>query len=409
MPENAYRQRSTEVVLQRFKSMIKEVQSDPGVSDFMLAAIRLGIAPHENNYKKRVLKKLVSSLLPLLRQQIIKIYVSPVQINLPEDPGPMIEGIIECQSMLDHIWIQILFAIHILWPQSTAVPFYQEGDGHLAELKYYRLHGLFEILNYELSEAMLQFLECTMQTLQRLGLIDCKDRSGHNFPGGDEAFTKEGSLEIRDSALGLIDRMIKQSEGSELDLIGPDFLRMMRCSDSGTEKLTELIEQGTTYQQGVTNRITEPLGTTHTHGSIQVYKSLLLLSRMARIFVKKLSKRGMNTDQLPFFTKLCSSQMQYLSNSLSRVHMDLLNIRPNVTGEDPFGSRDHDALPRRIKRLREFLESDVVDISHHFRPLATDTDDFPTQTYFDTWFSIWSTHFDLAICNLEEAVKTLDS
>ncbi|KAH9440443.1 hypothetical protein MJO28_016360 [Puccinia striiformis f. sp. tritici] len=396
-----------EIASQGFESLIKNVISVPDDRELRLAKVRLLCAPNEDNYKRSLLKELGFSLLPLLRQQIIKIYISPVQVSLPKDPGPMLESIIECQSELAHTWLQIQLAVRILWPESTPLPPYQREDGHLAELKYYRLHGLYAILSYELTQAMLQFLECTMQTLQRLGLIHCKHRCGHNFPGGDEAFTKEGSLKIRDSALGLIDRMIKQSEGSELDLIRPDFLRMIRSIDSDMEKLTKLIEQGTTYQQGVANQITEPLGTTHTHGSIQVFKSLLLLSRMARIFVKKLSKRGMNTDQLPFFIKLCSSQMQHLSYPPASVHADLLHIRTYVTGEAPVRSRNYDELPCRIKSLREFLKSDVVDISHHFRPLANDTDDFPTQTYFDTWFSIWSTHFNLAICNLEEAVKKL--
>ncbi|POW13910.1 hypothetical protein PSHT_07580 [Puccinia striiformis] len=294
------------------------------------------------------------------------------------------------QSELAHTWLQIQLAVRILWPESTPLPPYQREDGHLAELKYYRLHGLYAILSYELTQAMLQFLECTMQTLQRLGLIHCKHRCGHNFPGGDEAFTKEGSLKIRDSALGLIDRMIKQSEGSELDLIRPDFLRMVRSIDSDMEKLTKLIEQGTTYQQG--------------HPGFQI---TIVIIKNGENLREEIIKTRNEHRPTPILHKLCSSQMQHLSYPPASVHADLLHIRTYVTGEAPVRSRNYDELPCRIKSLREFLKSDVVDISHHFRPLANDTDDFPTQTYFDTWFSIWSTHFNLAICNLEEAVKKL--
>ncbi|POW13531.1 hypothetical protein PSTT_03713 [Puccinia striiformis] len=84
-----------EIASQGFESLIKNVISVPDDRELRLAKVRLLCAPNEYNYKRSLLKELGFSLLPLLRQQIIKIYISPVRICLPKDPGPMLESIID--------------------------------------------------------------------------------------------------------------------------------------------------------------------------------------------------------------------------------------------------------------------------------------------------------------------------
>ncbi|KAI9602172.1 hypothetical protein KEM48_000204 [Puccinia striiformis f. sp. tritici PST-130] len=280
-----------------------------------------------------------------MRQQIIKIYISPVRIGLPKDPGPMLESIIECQSELAHTWLQIQLAVRILCPNSAPLPLYQQKDREPESSKF---DGLFFLFQVRLPAAIMEFLKYTLKIFQRLDLTHSRRDSHYKYSGGDQTFTREGGLKIRDAVLETIDLMIKQTTRSELDFIQHDWPNSICLLDNHMAKLVEL--------------------------SIN----------------------------------LGSSRLERLSQLPDKVVGHLEKMLLYVTINDMCGVVQSDKFPHSTKRLEELLKSSVADISQNFRPLATDNNDFPTQSYFETWFTIWSAHFDLALGNLRSTAKKLD-
>ncbi|KAI7935490.1 hypothetical protein MJO28_016361 [Puccinia striiformis f. sp. tritici] len=396
-----------EIAFQGFESLAEKFEGDPEDGELELAEKSLATAPDKIKFKKRLSKELTSSLLPLMRQQIIKIYISPVRICLPKDPGPMLESIIECQSELAHTWLQIQLAVRILCPNSAPSPLYQHADEELVSSKF---DGLFVLFQVRFPAAIMEFLKYTLKIFQRLDLTHSRRDSHYKYSGGDQTFTREGGLKIRDAVLETIDLMIKQTTRSELDFIQHDWPNSICLLDNHMAKLVELINQCKTYLKGVTYPATNYHWTNEPHGwlAMHLFESLLSITRLARILFKKLSRRGMNTDRLPFFTKLGSSRLERLSQLPDKVVGHLEKMLLYVTINDMCGVVQSDKFPHSTKRLEELLKSSVADISQNFRPLATDNNDFPTQSYFETWFTIWSAHFDLALGNLRSTAKKLD-
>ncbi|KAI9600561.1 hypothetical protein H4Q26_000348 [Puccinia striiformis f. sp. tritici PST-130] len=354
-----------EIAFQGFESLAEKFEGDPEDGELELAEKSLATAPDKIKFKKRLSKELTSSLLPLMRQQIIKIYISPVRICLPKDPGPMLESIIECQSELAHTWLQIQLAVRILCPNSAPSPLYQHADEELVSSKF---DGLFVLFQVRFPAAIMEFLKYTLKIFQRLDLTHSRRDSHYKYSGGDQTFTREGGLKIRDAVLETIDLMIKQTTRSELDFIQHDWPNSICLLDNHMAKLVELINQCKTYLKGVTYPATNYHWTNEPHGC-----------RLERL------------SQLP-----------------DKVVGHLEKMLLYVTINDMCGVVQSDKFPHSTKRLEELLKSSVADISQNFRPLATDNNDFPTQSYFETWFTIWSAHFDLALGNLRSTAKKLD-
>ncbi|KNE93682.1 hypothetical protein PSTG_12963 [Puccinia striiformis f. sp. tritici PST-78] len=125
----------------------------------------------------------------------------------------------------------------------------------------------------------------------------------------------------------------------------------------------------------------------------------LSVAKLSRIFINKLSKRGMNMKGFPLYTEMCSVELMILSRLAREVVDSVDRISFNVER----------ALTSNMDRLTEILEkpsiSSLVLVNKHALPPMPDTINFHIQSYFKTWSAAWFTHFTSPFCILLAACR----
>ncbi|KAH9460201.1 hypothetical protein MJO28_004150 [Puccinia striiformis f. sp. tritici] len=400
--ELPYRTRG-DLAIAGFQDLIHKYDADEEESDSSSARESSTISPKDEvKLKKELINRLSSSLLPTLRQSVIKVSISPDPADLPREPGEKLKQVIEGQSELDHTWDQIQHAVRKLYQDSSS----QANDKHLKDFKRFRLHGLSSLFEVSILEDILTFFNYTLETIQRRGLSNYDQPAmwNNNFCAYQDkhAFTNQRHTDYTASVLETIDSMVECLKGSEFDIVQRDWPRKTRSIDDDMKELLHLINPTVSSgKAGGYPACTIP----RTQPAIRVAQSLLTIIKMSRMFFNKLSKRGMNGKRLPLFTKMSSYELE----ALSRIPDDIVgDLRAMIScwkrGDDVIIQ-----LPQAARRLQRRFQSALALIVLHFIPLVPDTDNFPARKkYFKTWFTItWSTHLDLAVSQLINSTRIL--
>ncbi|KAI7936723.1 hypothetical protein MJO28_015622 [Puccinia striiformis f. sp. tritici] len=402
--ELTYRQRG-DLAIHGFENLIYKLDPDDEESHSSLAQEESStISPKdEANFKKDLMHRLRSVLLPNLRQSVIKILLSPDPAHLPKEPGEKLKEILKGQSELDHSWDQIQRSVHKLCHESSQDSSSQANDGHLKDLKRFRLDRLSSLFEDDLLEDIILLFKYTLETIQRRGLSNFLPLAwNNNFYHLKDAFTSQHHTKYTASVLKTIDSMVCCIEGTELDIVQRDWPRNTRRLDDYMQQLLHLIDPTVSSNEaGRYPADTIPLS----QPGIRVAKSVLTIIKISRIFFNKLSKRGINNKRLPLFTEMSSDELEAFSKVPSQIVHDLKAIISCLRRGDGGVIQ----LPQITKRLRKRFRSSLALITAHFIPLIPDTDNFPDRKkYYKTWFNVtWSTHFDLAISDLMNSARIL--
>ncbi|POW02995.1 hypothetical protein PSHT_11855 [Puccinia striiformis] len=197
---------------------------------------------------------------------------------------------------------------------------------------------------------------------------------------------KEG---IVDLTLGKVDEMIRRLQGSELDLLQDDWAEQKDRLDSEIEKLYSLVYPTSHLQE--TNGRKKPPNPLVSHlGQIA-----LPVVKLARTFINKISRRGINTKGCPLYTEMVSADLVTLSRLAEEVATWVGGITTCVRQAATYH------MGHKAQKLKECLQTSLSLINEYILPLLPDTKDLPDQTLLKTWLATWSTHFDLAVKTLK--------
>ncbi|KAI9624200.1 hypothetical protein KEM48_009098 [Puccinia striiformis f. sp. tritici PST-130] len=308
-------------------------------------------------------------------------------------------------ALIDYTLGQIRYDVHTLCPDSPH-PSGRPEDQNLKEFKLFRLGHLYHLSNFTLLDGIVHLFKSTIETIQRLGLSNCMlfvCNTNFSAPVEQTNFWLTGKREINhaDSVLETIDRVIRWLKGSELDLIQHGWPRSTRSMADITAQIFGLIYPTTAPKDA--RKYPYPIS----NAVIHLGKSILPILKLSRIFINKLTKRGMNTNRLPLFTRMRTDQLVSLAGlpgELGKVLSDILSCLQGACTTARSLATIGSTLTRLARKLQECFEYPLVLITEYFIPLIPDPDD-QDRNYFTSWFATWPTELELAVCNLTNAAQ----
>ncbi|KNE94697.1 hypothetical protein PSTG_11971 [Puccinia striiformis f. sp. tritici PST-78] len=343
------------------------------------------------NLKQQSLEALTSHL-PLLAQQLIKLSLSLDSAQFSENPGPTLKLILSIQSELDRTLDQIQSALHALYPIPPQSRCTRTNDQHHKGLKSFRLKGLY----YRIEGPL----------LENVGSIFMHS---HGFLHAPKLTTEDLQLQtaeasIRDQMTGFmlasseeIKLAIEWLEGSEFNLVQKQWPMELFGINIQLEILMDLINRTTQLEEDEEHL---------SESATQLGKSLLPIIKLSRLFINKLMMRGMNKKYLPLFTEMRSDQMESLAGLARDVNgmvTQLMNFMR--VADQSLASNISKFLTHTAKQLERDLLSGLSLFIIYFIPLIPDRHGFSMQDHLRSWFVTWCTQFSFAIQRLKDAAE----
>ncbi|POW16711.1 hypothetical protein PSTT_01221 [Puccinia striiformis] len=344
------------------------------------------IAPNMDCSLEAHMIQLKSTILPLLRQQAIKVTLLPGTADLPAEAAHKLKLIVEVQSEMRATlrqiqnMVQALGLFSLCREDRVTLPG-PVDDQHSKEFKRFRLTRLDDLLQMGLLEDLGGLFSHTSRTIQIRGL------SNHPTSYPHPIYLLDGLIKY---ILEDVDSIVRWLEKPEFDVVQDDWHAYIACLNNDLKILY------------MSPTMVNPGDQTHEDRlrATQLTQLALPVARLSIMFLNKLSKQdGLNKKPLQSFTEMRSEQLLalcLLSQNVSRSVQTI--VFTSASGRTS-------NLPGELTKLEECLGSALVLIKDHFLPLIPDTDGFTNQTYFRTWFNNWSTTFNLAIRNLTNACQ----
>ncbi|POW16392.1 hypothetical protein PSHT_06744 [Puccinia striiformis] len=188
---NEYDRQQGDLVVRGFRELVTKY--DPGQEAFHERRAKgQGLCFGELAFKKNLLKRLHSSIIPLLRPEIIRLSRSLDPSFLQNKPGWTLRLILTIQTTIGQI-LRIEDAIYELRSVIPSPP-YRINDQHLKELKYFRTHGLDN---------------CFSELLREYGL----------HVESEIEPTRKRIIDYTSSSLNAVETMTRWYKDSEFDLV----------------------------------------------------------------------------------------------------------------------------------------------------------------------------------------------
>ncbi|KAA1085116.1 hypothetical protein PGTUg99_006298 [Puccinia graminis f. sp. tritici] len=357
----------------------------------------------QSEEKRDLLNDLRSNLLPQLGRQIIQLLLLLDPHRLREDPGGHLKLILDIQLELDQTLSRIQSATFTYphaaaQPPSDSIEFMQHSN--LKELKWFRVDGLYWRINGELRGVVTRIFLESNELLQQMKLSTAEF---HDQPDID--YTREQIVYYASSSLEGIELAIEWLDGSEFDLVQIDWPSENDGFSENMDDLLSLTNRTSHLDQGNTLGGSAP----GDDPAIKLSKSLLPVFKLCRLLFKKLSKRGLNKEHLPLFTKASSVELEHVADMGSVVSYGLRNFLGVLESVDRSRNRlAHPDCAIMAAKIQDHVEIDVSLITHYFVPLIPDTDPLPIQNHYKDWLATWTSQFRLAIRNFLNAALSFD-
>ncbi|KAH9462902.1 hypothetical protein Pst134EA_014990 [Puccinia striiformis f. sp. tritici] len=385
-----------DIILERFETIHNKCQSARRASTlFPYASEDASFDPPD--LKRDLLVQIESSLLPQLQHNIITLNELLKPADLREEPTTKLELISEIQSRLEGTLDQIYSATRHILP-SNITPTFPAGknDGHLNDLKPFRLHGLYVLLTQSFLEKIHPVCYAYCLVIHAIGLSQTQPDVE------DDLCVAIGYVFQRtDTFLEAIKRAINWLKGSELDNIQIAWTDQRLKIDNLLQEYTKLVNQKSDFNHQTQ---LEPFD----QNLLRLTKLAIPIIKLFRLFIDKLSERGMNRNQLPQFTTMSSDQLNTVKDLPGKVNLILSTILDGLRDSDSSAEQStYHMLNNAVKDLPSGFRDPLRLIITHFLPIVPDTDGFPTQKYHYDWLITWETLFSIATDNFLLAIPGL--
>ncbi|KAI7943940.1 hypothetical protein MJO28_011468 [Puccinia striiformis f. sp. tritici] len=378
---------------------------------------------------RKLLNQLKSNLVPLLQEQlgILSRALRPDLSDSQEEDEFLdsnLELILEIQPQLEQNIDRIKSAFYILCPEVSNSVVDQAYDSHYKDIKYARLDGINNLLSDRVFPKMVTIFEESCKIIQRLGL----SLERCNEPINIDSTRKRLAMYTSSNRYSL-ESVISCINGSELD----------NCQDTWSIEFSSIDEHLSDFSRWTNNltidqeeerdrssRINEQVSSSAlSEPAIKLAKSLIPITKLSRTFFRKLSQRGMNQKKLPKFTKMCSEQIDSLAQSASNVQMDLVELKQILIDETSIENFPSNLIIETVNTIKTHLESALFLILLYYVPVIPSDDDLDdndeddddlklvvpvhNKEYFQDWFILWFTTFNLSLQNFIEIVRSIEA
>ncbi|KAH9445965.1 hypothetical protein MJO28_012191 [Puccinia striiformis f. sp. tritici] len=373
-----------------------------------------GFQPDELDLRKEFLKRLRSSLLPLLREQITSLshLLDPTRLRIESEST--LELILEKQSELDTTLHEIEDALENIRSEEDpyTLPESQDDDQHLKEFKGFRIAGLDNCLR-DLLIATTSLFKQSQKNIQQLELSTEESQSSSSNSDSEESQSSPTDIasirkQIIDSASSssvAAGCMIKWIEGSDIQLVQSNWSCQFRFIDAQMEELLKSISLPA--NPGESDESFKDESAVLSKLFVELAPQALPLMKLCRLFFNKLSNNGMNSKRLPFYTDMSSAQLTDLFELLGKVAGNvrqivvwLKSIRGSMSM--PIGI---DWLFSSAQMLKKCLEPQLPLVSSYLVPLVPDTSGFSAQTHYKDWLIFWLAQLGVATQNFLDAIN----
>ncbi|EFP79565.2 hypothetical protein PGT21_035406 [Puccinia graminis f. sp. tritici] len=311
-----------------------------------------------------ILTELHSTLLPLLRKQIIDLfdamwmpnrvpkthYVSSLNLKLVIEIQPKLElNLDRINRIIDDI---IPGRIH----ESSQI-----CDQHFKQFKCYRLRGLDRTIREEMNDELATFF------LHSRWFVE-------TVPPPVERQVYQGSAFVH--SLKTIDAAITWSKGSELHIIYDYWHEKLQAIDTSLDDLFVLADPENERQ-------IQPI--------IQLSQSFVPLIKLSKIFFKKIASEGMDKNNAPLFTEMSSHQLTLFENTVGEIEESVFSIVCSLEDSDEYSPNFTVHLNDKVKALISQFQSCLLLVDLYIVPLFTEINVCSSQSYFKTWIVTWNT------------------
>ncbi|KAH9453126.1 hypothetical protein Pst134EB_017059 [Puccinia striiformis f. sp. tritici] len=362
-----------ELVIKRFASLA-EVDfdaSDRTPTDLSIERLRT---------KKDLLTEVHSTLLPLLEEQITTIYGALRHHDeVRKDPGPTIRLVLKVQVELGQTLGQTIRAFSEIIPGQLPEP-NQTNDQHYREFKTYRLCGLSSLVRGELISRSNYFFSQCKQVIEKLQL----PRDPYEI--GD----------VRCSCHALrrsIDGAIAWANGSELTIIRDSWQDGLNKIDEASNDLFWLV--------GSKNDLIN-------QEAVSLIQSYTLIVKLSKLFFKKLSREGMDQEQGPLCTEMCSYQLKSLENSVNIISESIFSAVCQLEEAPLGGEVGIQSIIWGVEKALTAFQTCLLLAEFYIVPLLPRIDVCSFQIEFRTWFVNWNLLFSQATHNVIQACRTYE-
>ncbi|KAA1105982.1 hypothetical protein PGT21_025512 [Puccinia graminis f. sp. tritici] len=358
--------------------------------------------------KEDLLSSLQSSILLILQRQILSLSLALMPSHLQKEPGKNLKLLLQSQSALDHSLRQIECIIDILCPQHLGIP-NRTDDQHLKALKSFRLYGLKSKFSKLLSQELLNIFRKAPELIQQLNLSTDQNPINQTddptcHPSGFSAERTLISLaEHTLPALDMAESMVDWLKGSDLDLAQEYWNFKLVTLDELVRLCKEMCVVMGNEKSAGNQLVREPV--------IRLARLVIPIIKLSRLFLYKLSRRGINQRRLCLlYSEMSSDQIESLSQAAGNITRDLLQLLILFTRADTaYGAVSSQQFTEKAQTLKDSFENPLLLSILYILPLIPETDGSPTQDSYRDWLVTWNTLRILAIHNFINCAKSFEN
>ncbi|WAR62275.1 hypothetical protein PtB15_14B370 [Puccinia triticina] len=330
------------------------------------------------------LSRLRSILLPLLRHQIRTVLRTLDPSDLRNDKGPKLDLISELQSEVDDTMGQIVSCVIVI-PPRPLIQLPDTNDHYLKDLKEFQCREMVRRLSYMNRGLSCMFDGCaTLIEESKLSRRRYRRRARQHNTRGDVIDSSENASEW-------IDILIKWSKCNELTNIQEDWEVEVPVIDEVLAKLTRLIRPTATSNSAEED---QPEIEGASEAVIQLAQNAVPITKLARLFFRKVATSGLNRTPLQTFTEMNSNQLRTLSESPEYLDDEFNRLFKTLNKADETDVADTiEALTQAVNRTIEIFQTSMFLVTLYIVPLIPQANGPSSQDNLQNWLITWNNLF----------------
>ncbi|KNF00944.1 hypothetical protein PSTG_05839 [Puccinia striiformis f. sp. tritici PST-78] len=344
--------------------------------------------------KKDSLNRLYTHSLPLVRQQIERLLGILVRIDLDEESESQLKLVFELQPKLEH-------ALDNLW-SIREVTFLEESlNFNLPDnpdLLYHEECCLADLDNIK-NNILPMIVDCFRKSCDLIKQAKFSSETAKDHNVLDSA--KTSVIELRDRIYNEISETMDTLRESDFDASD----RVIAYTSCLLQDFMIMKAQKFVPIPGQSSRKIDPA---------PLVKSIIPVTKLARLFFKKLSHRDMITEE-DYYDPTRNSEELGILHDLPRTVMDDLEEFQYLSKKPFLTTRDTLHLTTHLRADEPFKHAEVL--KTHFRRALTALDlsiekiplinGFFDQKYFQSWFTTWDTLFTISIHRFMDVIDSI--
>ncbi|POW02165.1 hypothetical protein PSHT_12181 [Puccinia striiformis] len=344
--------------------------------------------------KKDSLNRLYTHLLPSARQQIERLSELLVRIDLDGESESQLKLVFELQPELDHALDELCSIREVTFLEESLNLNLPDNP----DLLYHEECCLADLDNIK-NNILPMIVDCFRKSCDLIKQEKFSSETAKDHNVLDSA--KTSVIELRDRIYNEISETMDTLRESDFDASD----RVIAYTSCLLQDFMIMKAQKFVPIPGQSSRKIDPA---------PLVKSIIPVTKLARLFFKKLSHRDMITEE-DYYDPTRNSEELGILHDLPRTVMDDLEEFQYLSKKPFLTTRDTLHLTTHLRADEPFKHAEVL--KTHFRRALTALDlsiekiplinGFFDQKYFQSWFTTWDTLFTISIHRFMDVIDSI--